>query len=500
MVYNVELMSRERLALVALLAFAGGILSGLLLMDHHGVAAASSAVDEVCGAGEDSGCAQVAESPYSTVGQLSVAGIGLVFYGSALLLVALSLVASESVRSAASGLALGLFGAALVVDLVLLGIQTFAIGAFCKLCVATYGINIASFAILWPARKALSSVVVTLFAGEGRTALTVWACGTIIVLAFVGFVERSFASMSESSQAALLGAPPAMSDPAPEPESDPEPVTVPAATSANESESAPEPEPEPEAEPAPEPEAPSNGDSHSDSDGGAAAAEIAALKSQLEASQARARELQATLDDPQKYQEYQTVKATQAFESEAVHDLALESIPFKGPADAPIKVVEYSDFMCPYCRNLAGAFSNYMTQSSGGVAIYYKNFPLDQACNPALSRTIHDGACELALGAVCAQRQDKFWPYHDRVFASPPPGPTVDTVVTIAVAAGLDGAAMRSCLDSAEAKAALTAQIDEARGLSVSSTPTVYINGKKLQQLGGFLAAIESESKRLGLQ
>jgi protein-disulfide isomerase len=151
--------------------------------------------------------------------------------------------------------------------------------------------------------------------------------------------------------------------------------------------------------------------------------------------------------------------------------------------------------MCPYCRNLAGAFSNYMSQSTDRVAIYFKNYPLDKDCNPALSRTVHEGACELALGAVCAHDQGKFWPYHDQVFSEPPPNATTDDVLRIATAAGLDADQMKTCLASPSASQTLTAQIEEAQRLEVRSTPTVFINGKRLAQIGSFLSAIQSELK-----
>ena len=189
-------------------------------------------------------------------------------------------------------------------------------------------------------------------------------------------------------------------------------------------------------------------------------------------------------------------KATAAFQQGTVHDLALDGIPFKGPETAPVTVVEYSDFLCPYCRNLAGAFAGYLPESNGNVAVYFKNYPLDQACNPSLSRTVHDGACELALGAICAHEQGKFWAYHDQVFARPPTNPSEDDVVRIAESAGLDGGQMRTCLGSGSASERLATQIEEAQELDVNSTPTVYINGKKLEQIGGFLAAIESELEK----
>jgi protein-disulfide isomerase len=227
--------------------------------------------------------------------------------------------------------------------------------------------------------------------------------------------------------------------------------------------------------------------------------EVARLRGELERARAEVKELKATLDDPQKFQVYQTERAAQAFEHETRRVLALEGVPFKGPAEAPIQVVEFSDFLCPFCRNLASAFNGFMPGSQGRVAIFFKNYPLDQDCNPALSRTVHEGACELALGAICAHEQGKFWPYHDRVFSQPPENPSAENVVGIAASAGLDGNALRQCIASGAAREKLDRDIQEARGLQITATPTVYINGKKLDQIPAFLKAIELEMKRLGL-
>ena len=149
-----------------------------------------------------------------------------------------------------------------------------------------------------------------------------------------------------------------------------------------------------------------------------------------------------------------------------------------GPANAPIKVVGYSDFLCPFCRDLAGAFAQYVPQSGERVAVYFKNYPLDAECNPKLKQSTHPGSCNLALGAVCAHRQGKFDAYHDRVFSSELRNPAAADVVRIAGEAGLSGAAMQGCLDDPKTKDALAAQIAEANRLGVSATPTVYVNGK----------------------
>jgi len=427
-------MNPSRISVAILLALIGGALSGLLVLEHYGIGSATATVDQLCGADSDSGCEQVAESPYSSVGNLSVAGVGLFFYASMLFLLALALVAPESVRGAAAALALALFGLAIVTDLGLFLLQVFAIGALCKLCIGTYVVNIGAFLALFPAIRRLSTVKPSLIEGEGRRALVVWALGSIVLFSTVGALERALASGSEPA-VSLLG------------------------------------------------EAPAG----------------AGLAARLERAEAQLQELQQTLDDPAKYQTYQEQKALQSFEQEPVQDLSLSSVPFKGPEEAPISVVEFSDFMCPFCQNLAVAFHNYLPESGGRVKIFFKNFPLDQDCNSAVSRTVHEGACELALGGVCAAKQNKFWEYHDRVFGAPPPSPTVGDVVQIAKAAGLDGEALQSCMASDAAKKELAAQIEEAQHLEVNATPTVFINGKRLRQLGGFMRAIEYESQQLGL-
>ena len=463
-------MSRNRLSLVVLFACAGAFLSGLLLFDHHGVSSAQAAVHQLCGTGEESGCYLVSHSQYSTFGSFSLAAVGVFFYGSMLLLLAFGLVSSDSVRDAAAGLTLVAFGAALAVDILLLGIQAFAIGAYCRLCLATYAVNLAAVATLLPVRSKVAGILAR---GEPRRALSLWAVGAVVVAVAVGAVDHALASAALRQQQNLLGA---SGEPAAPPAVEPEPPAVVAET--------PAPEAPPPTEPVPS-SSPSGGD--------------ARLLAQLQAAEVRIRELEATLDDPQKFQEYQAQKAAEDFERQPRVELDLEGVPSKGSAEAPIRVVEFSDFLCPFCRNLAGALGGFMPQSQGRVSIFFKNYPLDQACNPAMTRTVHDGACELALGGICAAEQGKFWLYHDRIFSQPPTNPSNEDVVRLATEAGLDGNALRQCQSSLSARAKLDRDIAEGRRLQVNATPTVFVNGKRLEQIGGFLKAIESESKRLGL-
>ena len=127
------------------------------------------------------------------------------------------------------------------------------------------------------------------------------------------------------------------------------------------------------------------------------------LEAELARVQAQLGELQETLDDPTKYQKYQETKALAQFASEQVQTLALDAIPFKGPDGAPIPRGGSSlIFFAPIARISRRLFRIIFRAQAERVAIFYKNYPLDLDCNPGLSRTLHEGACELALGAVCA--------------------------------------------------------------------------------------------------
>jgi protein-disulfide isomerase len=390
---------------------------------------------------------------------------------------------------------LALAGVSLLFDVWLLAIQAFSIGAFCRLCLATYAFGLAGFIALLPARNALGRLAASLARGDGRLVVTGW------LIASLGFGAAVMAAESELKQrermraASILGspAPAATSQPdltAPTPAAatvDPPPVSAPAPTLA----AAPAASPPAAASPAAGSPAPSPA---------AAGTEIERARAEAQAARAEAKRLQETLDDPKKLDAYFTAKASREFDEAKPQTLGLEGVPHKGPAEAPIKAVEYSDFLCPYCRSLAAAFAGFQPQTGGKLAIYFKNYPLEQSCNPGLSTTVHPGACWLALGAVCAVEQGKFWEYHDKVFSIDPlANPQAADVVRIGESAGLDPGSLASCIHSTKAKERLGADIAEARRVGVQSTPTVFINGRRLPRINDFVAAADKEASRLGL-
>lgn len=452
------LRGRALFALVCMLA--ATVLSSVLLLEHHGITGPVAAA--VCGdgSGAPTGCEEVARSPYSAVQGISLAAFGLAFSAALCGLLALALAVSEDTRRGLLAAALLALGLALVIDVMLFGVQVFAIGRFCALCLTTYVTNALAFAALLPARSGATSVTTALAAPESRVALAGVAVAAALALGLTALTDRGLAAAASNRNAALLGTPgPVAPNEAP---------TGPGSTTAT-------------------------------TPAAAAETPAAAPGTDLAAAQAEVTRLRGILADPLKLQEYLEQQARDEFERTRPEDVDLRETPIKGPEAAAIKVVEYSDFLCPYCKAIAGAFANYLPSSGNRVSIHFKHYPLDKDCNPKLTQTIHPGACTLALGAVCAQEQGKFWPYHDRVFAAPPANASRDDVVRIAVGAGLEPTPFGACLDSSKAKQRLAADIAEAERLHVNSTPTLFVNGKRLANINLFLQAVESESRRLGL-
>ena len=440
----------RRLGVALVLVLLGAAVSGLLLFQHHGEASAVSAVNQVCGDATTSGCEQVARSRWSSVGGVPLAAIGLVFSLVLASAFVLALCTGTEGQATLAGLALAVLGAALGVDLVLAGVQAFVVKAFCSLCVATYVLNLAAFVLLLPARKALRGAWAAMPLPESRAVLGGLGIAALAFTLAVTSLNLALTARGAMRSLTLLGAPTG------------------------------------------------SGSATSWTAPIAAAGGSGGTPNEADHWRGEAKRLQSTLDDPQKLEQYFTDKASKEYEQAKVETLDLKDTASTGAAKAPVQVVEFSDFLCPFCRNLAGGLHGFLPQSGDRIQIFFKNYPLDQTCNPKLQRTVHAGACNVALGAICAQDQGKFWAYHDRAFAGAGENPKPEDVVRLAGEAGLDGAALGACLGAPRTKERLTAQIEEARRLGVQSTPTLYINGKKLPRINDFLQVVDKEAQAKG--
>jgi protein-disulfide isomerase/uncharacterized membrane protein len=456
----------KRIVAALCLCLAGAVVSGLLLLQHHGERGAVSAVNEVCGNGQANGCADVARSSWSSFGGVPVAAYGVFFYLALSIALALALLGAAEQRETLAGLVVVGLVLGLLVDLGLLGVQAIAIKAYCTLCILTYALSAGALVALFPAGRGAAAIAAALARPDGRLALGGWAVASLAAAGAVLACHAALAERAASRQAHLLGAP---------------------IVGGGGSAGAPAPGAAQPAAALPAAAQPPGGDTAA-----------AAGSHDAHYWQQRAQQLQETLDDPRKLDAYFTQKAQREYDAAQPVAIDLKDTAARGPATAPVKVVEYSDFMCPYCRSLAAALTQFVPQAGGRVVVYFKNYPLDATCNPKLPQSTHPGACNLALGSVCAQRQGKFEAYHDKVFSSELRNPQPADVVRLAGEAGLNALAVQGCLDDPKTKEALVAQIGEGNQLGVSATPTLYVNGKKLPRINDFVTVVDKEARKKG--
>lgn len=158
--------------------------------------------------------------------------------------------------------------------------------------------------------------------------------------------------------------------------------------------------------------------------------------------------------------------------------------PRKGPANAAVTIVEFSDFQCPYCKRVQPTLRQLAAKYGDQVSLVFKDLPLP----------IHPEAERAAQAARCAGAQGKFWEYHDALFAAT--ALQRDSYAEIAKKLDLDAGEFQTCLDSGKQRAGLEADMQQARRLGFSGTPVFLINGLMLngaQPLEAFAQAIDRE-------
>lgn len=163
-----------------------------------------------------------------------------------------------------------------------------------------------------------------------------------------------------------------------------------------------------------------------------------------------------------------------------------QGIPF-GSTDAPIKMLVFSDYQCPGCKHWALQVEAPLKAdlvANGQVQLVYYDFPLSG----------HPHSFVVSRAARCANDQDRFWDYHDLAFAqqeqwSYSRTTPADQLIEYAQTLGLDMNAFRSCLDSDAHAATVTANQLLGNQLGVRGTPTVFVNGRQLQNWNDFEGA-----------
>jgi protein-disulfide isomerase len=172
-------------------------------------------------------------------------------------------------------------------------------------------------------------------------------------------------------------------------------------------------------------------------------------------------------------------------------DVGVQGAPIRGSTKAPVTIVEFSDFHCPYCRQVQPTLTRLLSDYGDQVKLAYRDFPIDQ---------LHPSARKAAEAARCANEQGKFWEYHDKLYlggadASP------EKLRALAQETGMNVSVFEQCFASGKYRSEVDKDIAEATDLGVTGTPSFFINGRPLsgaQAYESFVGIINDELARSG--
>ncbi len=159
--------------------------------------------------------------------------------------------------------------------------------------------------------------------------------------------------------------------------------------------------------------------------------------------------------------------------------------PSRGPENAKVTIVEFSDFQCPFCSRVHDTVEQVMEAYPGKVRLVFRQFPLE----------FHPKAPKAAEAALCAHEQGQFWQYHDVLFKNQNKLEE-DDLKAHAASLGLDAAKFADCLSSGRMKKTIETDQEAGRKVGVSGTPAFFINGQPLsgaQPLSAFKEVIDQE-------
>ncbi len=163
----------------------------------------------------------------------------------------------------------------------------------------------------------------------------------------------------------------------------------------------------------------------------------------------------------------------------------LAGSPVKGPANAKVTIVEFSDFQCPYCQRALPILSAVMGKYPNDVKLVYKHFPLN---------SIHPNAQKAAEASECAKDQNKFWELHDWMFANQG-SLDVASLKAAAQSLSMNVEVFNACLDGGSKAPIVNKDLQDGSSLGVQGTPTFFVNGRQVVGADsvGLNAAVDAE-------
>jgi protein-disulfide isomerase len=155
-----------------------------------------------------------------------------------------------------------------------------------------------------------------------------------------------------------------------------------------------------------------------------------------------------------------------------------------GPDRAPITIVEFSDFQCPYCQKSVGTLKELRRLYGDRIRLIYRDYPGPN----------HPYAPQAAIAARCAGEQGKFWEYHDLLFDRQSSNKGWD-FASLSKELGLQQSVFEGCLNSGRFREQITKDLQDGLKLGITSTPTFFLNGRPLvgaQPLTNFQTLIDT--------
>jgi protein-disulfide isomerase len=171
-------------------------------------------------------------------------------------------------------------------------------------------------------------------------------------------------------------------------------------------------------------------------------------------------------------------------------NLSAAGHPTLGPKNAPVTVIEFADFQCPFCKRSEDAVKAIHEKYGDRIQLVFMDFPL----------SFHPHAMPAANAARCAEAQGKFWQFHDALFADQSKLEPADLKAT-AKTLGLDTAKFNACFDKNQYGEAIQKDLEEGHKLNVSGTPTFFIDGREVvgaQPTENFVSIIDQELAKDG--
>jgi protein-disulfide isomerase len=175
------------------------------------------------------------------------------------------------------------------------------------------------------------------------------------------------------------------------------------------------------------------------------------------------------------------------YQVDVVQRIVLDRLPFRGVADAPVTLAVFSDYQCPYCARLEKLIQHVMKKYPGRIKFVMKHFPLSS----------HKFARQAARAALAADRQGKYWEFHEQLFANHK-NLNDEKIGSIAAKLGLDVKKWQTDMASGEIEALIDRDLANGRKVGVRGTPALFVNGKaaKMGDAATFYNQIESEIKK----